>query len=236
VKAAVRSRARRTQAERSARTRARIVCAVVDCVDELGFQRTTASAIAQRAGVTWGAVQHHYGGKDGILAAVLDDTFARFAERFDRFPTALPLPRRAARFVAHAWAHFGSTHYRSTLEILLHTLPTHTAKGAPVLQQRMLEAWDALWRRIFADHPLPRRRREVLAQYTVSVLTGLALHRVLQGPNAVAPRPHLALLAATLVEQLGKRERTKGSAVNDRRLASLPPGSGRRLRPSSALV
>ncbi|MBX3026190.1 TetR/AcrR family transcriptional regulator [bacterium] len=200
-------RTRRTQAERSATTRARIVRAVVECVGELGFQRTTAGAIARRAGVTWGAVQHHYGGKDGILVAVLDDTFARFAERFDGFPAALPLRERTARFVDCAWAHFGSPHYRTTLEILLHTLPTHTSKGAPGLQGHMLDAWDALWGRIFADHPLPRRRRAVLAQYTVSVLTGLAMHRVLQGPNAVEPRPHLALLAATLVNELASAAR-----------------------------
>ena len=200
--AATRRRSGRTQAERSAATRARIVGAVVACIDELGFQRTTASAIARRAGVTWGAVQHHYGGKDGILGAVLDDTFARFARQFDDFPRTLALPDRAARFVACAWRHFGSTHYRTTLEILLHSLPAHTAKGAPGLQGHMLDAWDALWRRIFADHPLPRRRRAVLAQYTVSVLTGLALHHVLQGPNAVEPRAQLALLAATLATEL----------------------------------
>lgn len=200
--ALTRRRPARTQAERSATTRARILRAVVDCVNELGFRRTTASAIARRAGVTWGAVQHHYGGKDGILGAVLDDTFERFARRFDELPDGLALPDRAARFVDCAWAHFGSTHYRTTLEILLHYLPAHTAKGAPVLQRHMLEAWDTLWRRIFADHPLPRRRRAVLAQYTVSVLTGLALRRVLQGPNAVEPRAQLALLSATLVSEL----------------------------------
>jgi hypothetical protein len=71
----------------------------------------------------------------------------------------------------------------------------------------MLEAWDALWRRIFADHPLPRRRRAILAQYTVSVLTGLAVHRVLQGPNAVEPRAQLALLSATLVGELAVARR-----------------------------
>jgi len=205
--ALTRRRPARTQAERSATTRARIVRAVVDCVSELGFQRTTASAIARRAGVTWGAVQHHYGGKDGILGAVLDDTFARFAQRFDALPEGLALPARTAGFVDCAWAHFGSSHYRTTLEILLHYLPAHTTKDEPVLQRHMLAAWDTLWQRIFADHPLPRRRRAILAQYTVSVLTGLALHRVLQGPNAVEPRAQLALLSATLVGELGASAR-----------------------------
>lgn len=195
-------RAPRTQAQRSAVTRARIVRAVVECVDAVGLQGTTADAIARRAGVTWGAVQHHFGGKDGILGAVLDDTFARFAERFDDLPTSGPLEPRVARFVARAWAHFRSTHYRTTLEILLRSLPRRTRRGAPVLQRRMLDAWDALWRRLFADHPLPRRQRDVLAQYTVSVLTGLAIHRVLQGPDPVEPRAHLDILRATLLRAL----------------------------------
>lgn len=192
----------RTQAERSATTRARILRAVVECVDEEGFPRATASAIARRAGVTWGAVQHHFGGKDGILRAVLDDTFARFARRFDDLPGGLPPDARTRRFVARAWAHFGSAHYRTTLEILLHTLPAHTARGKPGLQRHMLDAWDALWCRIFADHPLPRGRRDALAQYTVGVLSGLALQRVLQGANAVEPRAQLAILTATLRQAL----------------------------------
>ena len=41
----------------------------VECIAELGFQRTTAQEITRRAGVTWGAVQHHFGDKDGILLA-----------------------------------------------------------------------------------------------------------------------------------------------------------------------
>jgi AcrR family transcriptional regulator len=200
----------RTQAERSATTRARIVRAVIESVDEVGFQRTTANAIARKAGVTWGAVQHHYGGKDGILEAVLDDTFARFASRFAGFPTELALPARVARFVSRAWDHFGSAHYRTTLEILLHSLPT--SAEAPALQRRMMDAWDALWQRIFADHPLPPPRPAVLAQYTVSVLTGLAMHRVLQGRSAAQPRPQLALLTATLVGALESARRTRRHA------------------------
>jgi len=67
VAAVRRPRARRTQAERTAATRERILAAVVESIAELGIQRTTASEIARRAGVTWGAVQHHFGAKHGIL-------------------------------------------------------------------------------------------------------------------------------------------------------------------------
>src|SRR5262245_62336179 len=124
IRIPVPERVRRSQAERTAETRARIIEAVVACIDELGFPRATASEIGRRAGVTWGAVQHHFGGKDGILAAVLEDSFARFARRFDDLPAQpASLEERASLFVQRAWEHFGSAHYRSTFEILLRWLP-----------------------------------------------------------------------------------------------------------------
>lgn len=54
---------RRSHAERTAETQARIVAAVVASIAERGLQRTTAAEVTRRAGVTWGAVQHHFGGK-----------------------------------------------------------------------------------------------------------------------------------------------------------------------------
>ncbi|MBW2313227.1 MAG: TetR family transcriptional regulator [Deltaproteobacteria bacterium] len=55
---------RRSQAERSAETRTRILAAVIDSIADVGLQRSTAAEIACRAGVTWGAVQHHVGDKE----------------------------------------------------------------------------------------------------------------------------------------------------------------------------
>ena len=98
---------RRTQAERTAATRERIVRAVVESIAEIGLQKTTANEITRRAGVTWGAVQHHFGGKDGILAAVLEESFERFAERLSEVPTdGASLEERVSAFVDIAWAHF----------------------------------------------------------------------------------------------------------------------------------
>ncbi len=48
------------------------MAAVLESIAEVGFQRTTAAEITRRAGVTWGAVQHHFGAEDGILRAVLE--------------------------------------------------------------------------------------------------------------------------------------------------------------------
>jgi AcrR family transcriptional regulator len=210
-------RRRRPQAERRAATRANILEAAVASIAEVGFTRTTATRIAARAGVTWGAVQHHYGDKDGILTAVLDDTFARFAAHFADLegPATVPIRARAKDFVERAWRHFGSPHFRSTFEILLQTLGRSAAdEDGPADGQppRMLESFDTLWRRVFPDVALSRRQRIALERFTIATLTGLALQRSLVGPHAPEPRAEIELLADTLGDRLEGAARVRSAA------------------------
>jgi AcrR family transcriptional regulator len=194
---------RRSHAERTAQTRARILAAVVESIAEVGFPRTTAAEITRRAGVTWGAVQHHFGDKDGILLAVLEDSFGRFAERLDAVPLdGVSLERRVRLFLERAWSHFTSREYASTYEILLDHLRRRDLPGPP-WQLRMSRAWERVWERFFGAARLPRRRHGVLQHYTISVLSGLASTLLLEGRGARLRDPELALLERTLVRELG---------------------------------
>lgn len=192
------ARARRSHAERTAETRAKVLAAVVESIAERGFQRTTAAEITRRAGVSWGAVQHHFGDKEGILDAVLADSFERFAARLADVDVAgLDLEARVDVFVARAWRHFGSPHYRSTFEILL-----NHPSGEGRAWQGMLAAWNEVWGRFF---PAPHRtRREVVSLqiHAISVLSGLATVRALGGGPARLVEGPLALLRETLVRHL----------------------------------
>ena len=141
LRGSARARPRRSHAERTAATRERVMAAVVASMAEVGYRKTTAAEIARRAGVTWGAVQHHFGDKDGILAAVLADTFARFAERLGDPPAGAGLGVRVGRFVDRAWEHFASPHYRTTFEILRHVPPD----ADRAWQGQMLAAWSRIW-------------------------------------------------------------------------------------------
>jgi len=192
---------RRTQAERTAETRRRILDAVVESIAELGFQRTTATEIAKRAGVTWGAVQHHFGAKGGILEAVLEDTFERFEARVADISGEAPLGRRVALFVERAWEHFSSPHFRSTFEILLHYGKGEDGEVPPHWQETMFRAFDRVFERLFSDARLARRERAALHQYAVAQLVGLAALEMLDKPR---PRgAQLALLERTLLAELG---------------------------------
>jgi AcrR family transcriptional regulator len=196
-------RERRSQAERTAETRAKIKAAVVESIAEVGFQRTTAAEIARRAGVTWGAVQHHFGDKHGILVAVLEDSFNRFAARLDDVAVEdTPLEERIALFVDRAWEHFGSAHFRSIFEILLGYPAEASDPPEELWQTGMLAAWNGIWRRFFGDRVLSRRRTLALQHYTISALSGLASMKMLEGQTAPVRAEELAYLKDTLRREL----------------------------------
>jgi AcrR family transcriptional regulator len=193
---------RRTQAERTAATRERIMRAVVESIAEIGFQKTTANEITRRAGVTWGAVQHHFGGKDGILDAVLEESFDRFAAHLAEVPTnGASLAERVSAFVDIAWAHFGSPDYRSTFEILLN-YTQDTDDGVPIWESEMFSAWNRVWSKIFADVNLPRRKTVALQAFSISVVSGMAALAMLR--RAVEPihGAELDLLKKTLLREM----------------------------------
>ena len=109
-----------------------------------------------------------------------------------------PLPARVELFVARAWEHFASPHYRSTLEILLHLSPADREAG---WQGEMQRALDRIWRRTFPEAHLPQRRALVLQRYTAAVLSGLAALALLDGTRQTHAA-ELSLLEETLLREL----------------------------------
>jgi AcrR family transcriptional regulator len=75
------TRARRTQADRSATTRAALVRAARELFAEQGFAATGRDEIAARAGVTRGALYHHFESKTALAAAVVAELEDELVER-----------------------------------------------------------------------------------------------------------------------------------------------------------
>ena len=64
--------ARRTQAERSAAMRQRLLDATVECLVTYGYAGTTTHRVAELAGVTRGAQIHHFGAKEDLVVAAIE--------------------------------------------------------------------------------------------------------------------------------------------------------------------
>jgi len=65
------------QAQKSASTRNLIVEAAIRCFVELGYARTTTAVIAQRAGLSRGAMLHHFPSKIDIVRAAVEYLHAK---------------------------------------------------------------------------------------------------------------------------------------------------------------
>ena len=73
---------RRTQAERSATTRGRILDAAVNCLDRSGYGATTTVSVAAEAGVSRGAMLHHFPSKADLMLAALSHVMDLNAANF----------------------------------------------------------------------------------------------------------------------------------------------------------
>lgn len=76
---------RRSQKERSADTSARLMSATIDLLHERGLSRTSTPEIARRAGVSRGALTHHFAGRDAIITASVADLLSQTTQRLHRF-------------------------------------------------------------------------------------------------------------------------------------------------------
>ncbi len=62
---------RRSQAQRSAETRTRLLEATIECLVKYGYAGTTTPRVAEMAGLTRGAQVHHFGSRDDLMLAAI---------------------------------------------------------------------------------------------------------------------------------------------------------------------
>ena len=111
---------RRSHAERSAETRAQLIEGAIACLRERGFARTTTATIAARAGVTTGALHHHFATKEELLFAVLGQLSNEVSAQLgDPFALSDQAPGAAARAVRRLWTVYGGGRYRAVWEITI---------------------------------------------------------------------------------------------------------------------
>lgn len=113
-------RRRRTQAERSAETQARLVGATLECLSERGYAGTTTLAVCRRAGVSHGSLLHHFGTRERLLGAALDAAYARLRALVVSGLEALPEGEaRVEAMVELMWAACSAPEFEAVIELWL---------------------------------------------------------------------------------------------------------------------
>lgn len=96
--------ARRSHAERSAATQAQVLEAAARVVLTKSFQAATMFEVAKEAGVTPGALQHHFGSKAELMLKLLERQLHAEGDEALAWPdAALPLPQRVQALLHALW-------------------------------------------------------------------------------------------------------------------------------------
>ncbi len=99
---------RRTQDQRRAETRRRLLDATIDCLAEYGYAGATTRRIAERAEVSVGAVTHHFQYRVDLVAAAVEELVRRRLVALRQALDALPddRERRVSAALDLIWADF----------------------------------------------------------------------------------------------------------------------------------
>ncbi len=189
---------RRTQADRSETTRAALTDAALDLLIENGWAATTTVAVVERAGVTRGALVHHYEGLSDLLAAALGQLYGRYAAE-TMTPTTL------AESVELMWSVAGDRRFKAAIEAWMaagNDPQLATALGPVIADFAKLVHPD---QRLVLGASATEDHRETANAFVLTAretLLGLALGRAVTGGRPLSHEPvvldHLRSEAARL--------------------------------------
>jgi AcrR family transcriptional regulator len=94
---------RRSRGEMTAGTTAKLVAAARAAFRTEGYAAASMDALCAEAGVTRGALYHHFGGKEGLLEAVVRQIDAEIGARLDAEEARHGDPWEAFRACCHLW-------------------------------------------------------------------------------------------------------------------------------------
>lgn len=174
---------KRTQAQRSGATRAKILEATVQCLVERGYAETTTAEVLARAEVPRGTLLHHFPTKVDLLVAAVQFVARRRVEALTaELATIADEADHLDALIDIIWRHFSSPLFwaalelwnaaRTDAELRSALLPVETEMFA-VLHDR---ARDLLTASAPGDPRVP-----TVVEFSYEVLTGLAMTGIVSG-------------------------------------------------------
>jgi AcrR family transcriptional regulator len=173
-------RRRRTQQERRETTRRLLIEAAIDCICELGFVGATLEFITERAGVTRGSVQHHFGTRDELLLAIVQELNDKLnALSHATLFSEKSLTERLALICEQLWKIASSRHFVAAIQIQLGTVtdPKLSSRVRKIMRE-IEEDLDNQWVELFANDGVAPDRVIAARHVAQAALRGLAVKRI----------------------------------------------------------
>jgi AcrR family transcriptional regulator len=170
-------RVRRTQEERSAEARERLIAAAVEVIAEVGYASASTGMIAERAGLSRGAIQHHFASKADLVVAVMEAIAVELNLRFDVDELAnSPIAQRLETIIERYWDVFRGPMFRAGLSIW--TAVAGDAALAARVEDCLTEVRKSIavvWRNLFRDAPCSERELATVLHIVMAAMRGSAI-------------------------------------------------------------
>lgn len=163
---------------RADRTRAHVIDVTVQIVLSEGIAAASGRHIAETAGVTWGVIQYHFGERDGLLMAVVDQGFDELLDALKSMPPATDATttrERVESAVTAAWQAMSSPTARAATEILIGTRATRGASTTEHIR-RLGKTFNTLIASISRD--LGPTQNAAIGELMLTTLRGLIANQL----------------------------------------------------------
>lgn len=173
-------RPRRTQRERSAAMRSRLLEATIDCLYEVGYSRTTTIEVAARAGVSRGAQLHHFPTKKRLVIVAVKHLLQKRLEEFrDAFAT---LPEGSDKYTAVIdilWEKTSNRAFYAWLELVVAARTDPSLRKTVIdIAEQFAEQIQQTFREFFSSNRQHSSPFDIAPVFTFAVMQGLALDHI----------------------------------------------------------
>lgn len=176
---------RQPQQDRSRATRRRLLEAAVACLAELGWSGTTVAIVAERAGVSRGAAQHHFPTREDLVTGAIGYMSEVRTAEIASAAAALPTGKRRTEAVLGILVGlYGGSLFRAALQLWVAAAADEAlrAKVGPLEAQLGREAHRMAIDLLGVDETRPGARETV--QATLDLARGLGLAALLRDDSA----------------------------------------------------
>ncbi|MEU4318134.1 TetR/AcrR family transcriptional regulator [Nocardia fluminea] len=178
-------RIRRTQAERTADTRRALLDATFDALVEVGFKATTTTEVAHRAGVSLGALLHHFPTKADLLTGAVTHSFGRRIEEYGLLMADLdPTTDKLDAAIDLLWSMYARPTFIAWHELWV-AARTDPDLAAPMIEidRQFMVASELLYTQLFpaTDDAAGKLDKVIGLNLIYAMLTGLATARSIPG-------------------------------------------------------
>ncbi len=193
--------AREPQQDRSRATRARLLESAIACLAELGWSASTVAVVAEHAGVSRGAAQHHFPTREALFTAALEHVTIERGEQLRHEVAERRSELDTVAIVELVFELFTGTFFRAALMLWV------AAASEPQLREQIVALEARIGREVHrvvldllgVDEQIPGVRETV--QATLDLARGLGLANLLsddRGRRAGIARQWATMLNGTL--------------------------------------